>query len=220
MCVCVYMWVYVFDRPVSQWPIKPLFQTVFAGPLYLPAHQPQEEDAHGLVSHLHPQIPVPQDVIVIVTAAKLVPADTPPPDTGSVNSHSEQGRGWQPGKHSHKQELDSDGKGLLILGNGSEHHHIDGVVGEAGNQCCQGDDEHDRKQEVRALVWAGPRAGATMAPSYTLAVGVSLNPELVLRVLGEVGAARVAGGDVLHVIRATHWVVDTGRAGAVGAARC
>lgn len=39
-------------------------------------------------------LPVPQDVIVIVTAAQPVATDMFPPDTGAIDGHAEQGWGW------------------------------------------------------------------------------------------------------------------------------
>ena len=41
--------------------------------------------------------PVSQEIVVVVTASKLVAADTLPPDAGGVDGHAEQGWGWQPG---------------------------------------------------------------------------------------------------------------------------
>lgn len=56
-----------------------------------------------------------------------------------------------------------------------EHHHVDGVVSEAGNQRCQGDDKHDRKQEVGTAVAAG--AGRSGAPADAAAVCIGLDEQ-------------------------------------------
>lgn len=41
--------------------------------------------------------PAPQDVVVIVTAAKLLSTDTFPPDTRRIDGRAEESRGGQPG---------------------------------------------------------------------------------------------------------------------------
>lgn len=42
-------------------------------------------------------LPVPKEVVVIVTTAQPLPTDLLPPDAGRVNGHPEESRGWQPG---------------------------------------------------------------------------------------------------------------------------
>lgn len=58
-----------------------------------------------------------------------------------------------------------------------EHHHVQGVVGEAGDERGQRDDEYDGQEEVRAAVGAGSRPGVTLAPGHTPAAGVELQPD-------------------------------------------
>lgn len=48
-------------------------------------------------------------------------------------------------------------------------------MSEAGNQRCQGDDKHDRKQEVGTAVAAG--AGRSGAPADAAAVCVGLDEQ-------------------------------------------
>lgn len=55
-----------------------------------------------------------------------------------------------------------------------EHHHVERVVCEAGDERGQRDDEHDGQQEVRAAVGAGPGAGVALAAWDTPAAGVEL----------------------------------------------
>lgn len=80
--------------PRSEWSIRPLLQAVLPGPQDLPAHHPKQEDPHQLEAHLQAQVPVPQDVIVIVTTAQPVVTGIFPPDTGAVDDNAEQGWGW------------------------------------------------------------------------------------------------------------------------------
>lgn len=53
-----------------------------------------------------------------------------------------------------------------------EHHHVHGVVSEAGDQRCQRDDKYDREKEMWAAVWTGSWLSVTLAPRYTPAVGI------------------------------------------------
>lgn len=67
-----------------------------------------------------------------------------------------------------------------------------------------------------AVVWTGSWFGMTLAPRYTPAVGVKLNPIGVVGVFGEIGAACMTRRNVLDTIRATYRVEGTARTGAVG----
>ena len=58
-----------------------------------------------------------------------------------------------------------------------EHHHVQRIVGEAGDERGQRDDEHDGQEEVRAAVGAGRRAGVTLGPRHAAAAGVELQAD-------------------------------------------
>lgn len=53
-----------------------------------------------------------------------------------------------------------------------ENHHVQGIVGDGGNQSCQGDDKDGRNEEVWAAVWTWTRASLALAPAYTHALSV------------------------------------------------
>lgn len=62
-----------------------------------------------------------------------------------------------------------------------EHHHVHGVMSEAGDQRRQRDDKDDGEQQMRAAVGAGRWTGLILAPRYTPAVCIQLYPERTRR---------------------------------------
>lgn len=56
-----------------------------------------------------------------------------------------------------------------------EHHHVQGIVGDGGDQSCQRDDEDGRNEEVWAAVWTRAWASLALAPGYTHTLSVQLH---------------------------------------------
>lgn len=52
--------------------------------------------AYAFRSSKNIPIPVSKEVVVIVTAAELLPTDTFPPNTGGVDGHPIKDRSWKP----------------------------------------------------------------------------------------------------------------------------
>lgn len=59
-----------------------------------------------------------------------------------------------------------------------EHHHVDGVVGQAGNKRSQGDEDHDGQEEVGTAVgtgaWACTACGVAITNTATAAIGLQI----------------------------------------------
>lgn len=66
-------------------------------------------------------------------------------------------------------------RGGCVHAGSPEHHHVQGIVGDGGDQSCQRDDEDGGNEEVWAAVWTRAGESLALALGYTHTLSVQLH---------------------------------------------